>query len=73
MELEATVNKIDQTDKLIMAELSGFQQSLKKKDEIIRECLKLTVGDKNSQSPKQGKTERENRWESVFLSAKIVY
>ncbi|KAI9341583.1 hypothetical protein BD770DRAFT_447724 [Pilaira anomala] len=43
IELEATVNKMDKNDKLIMAELSGFQQSLKRKDEIIKECLKLTV------------------------------
>jgi osomolarity two-component system response regulator SKN7 len=52
-ELEATVNKMDQTDKLIMAELSGFQESLKKKDEIIRECLKLTVRSRQQQ-PDEG-------------------
>ncbi|GAA5812071.1 hypothetical protein MFLAVUS_005520 [Mucor flavus] len=43
IELEATVSNMDKTDKMIMAELSGFQQSLKRKDEIIKECLKLTV------------------------------
>ncbi|KAI7893255.1 uncharacterized protein EV154DRAFT_440100 [Mucor mucedo] len=51
IELEATVNKMDQNDKLIMAELSGFQENLKKKDEIIRECLKLTVNNKPPPEP----------------------
>jgi osomolarity two-component system response regulator SKN7 len=43
IELEATVNKMDKTDKLIMAEISGFQQTLERKDEIIKQCLKLTI------------------------------
>lgn len=50
IELEATVNKMDKNDKLIMAELSGFQQSLKRKDEIIKECLKLTVKTQQEES-----------------------
>lgn len=52
IELEATVNKMDKNDKLIMAELSGFQENLKKKDEIIRECLKLTL---RNHQPEPGK------------------
>lgn len=53
IELEATVSKMDQNDKLIMAELSGFQENLKKKDEIIRECLKLTVNNNNPPEPSE--------------------
>lgn len=43
VELEATLQQMEKTDNLIMTELSGFQHSLKRKDELIKECMDLTI------------------------------
>lgn len=41
VELEETLDNMNKKEQMIMAELSGFQQSLKTKDELLKECLKL--------------------------------
>jgi uncharacterized protein YlxW (UPF0749 family) len=41
IELEETLDSMNKKEQLIMAELSGFQQSLRTKDELLKECLKL--------------------------------
>lgn len=53
VELEATLQQMEKTDNLIMTELSGFQHSLKRKDELIKECMDLTIGS-NTQQTEEG-------------------
>lgn len=73
LELETTVQHLNQKEKIIMAELSGFNESLKAKDAIIQECLKLsqqqyyantnvnnTVEDKSSPREQQQQQQQPN-------------
>ncbi|GAN05284.1 stress response transcription factor SrrA/Skn7 [Mucor ambiguus] len=40
-ELESTLESMSEKERIIMAELSGLQQSLLAKDELLKDCLKL--------------------------------
>lgn len=54
VELEATLQQMEKTDNLIMTELSGFQHSLKRKDELIKECMDLTIKSNPQQQSEKG-------------------
>ena len=49
-ELESTLESMNEKEKLIMAELSGLQQSLRTKDELLKDCLKLQQQQNSSQA-----------------------
>lgn len=48
-ELESTLESMSEKERIIMAELSGLQQSLLAKDELLKDCLRLQQQQGNSQ------------------------
>lgn len=63
LDLETTVHHLNQKEKIIMAELSGFNESLKAKDAIIQECLKLT---QQPQQPFTSSTPQQQQQQQSF-------
>ncbi|KAI8644644.1 hypothetical protein BD408DRAFT_362833 [Parasitella parasitica] len=56
-ELELTLESMNEKEKVIMAELSGLQQNLRVKDELLKDCLKLQQQSSNQADIKLEETE----------------
>lgn len=51
-ELESTLESMSEKERIIMAELSGLQQSFQAKDELIKDCLQLQQQGNSKQAGK---------------------
>lgn len=68
-ELESTLESMSEKERIIMAELSGLQQSLRAKDELLKDCLKLQQQENSNQA---GKIRLECRGNSFSFQKKKI-